>query len=130
MIPGRQFHQLPMFLAPHEISAMNSNDYKGSTMSEVPEQMRQDAALQKTSGYAYREHDGQEYFDAHKYLGNMEKHISNHGGIEEPIHADAESNSIVDGHHRSVVGMRSNRLVPVQWHPDVDSARQAAFGWN
>lgn len=130
MTPGRQFQQLPMFLAPHEISAMNSNDFKGSTMSQVPAQMRKAAAKEKKAGYAYRELGDQEFFNADTYLNNFEKHVSSHGGIEEPIHADAESNAIVDGQHRAVIGMRSNRLVPVQWHPNLSSARQAAWGWN
>ena len=57
------------------------------------------------------------------YLDSLQNSVEARGGFEEPAHvAHSPSGAwLIDGHHRSVVAMRSNRVLPVVHHETTHS---------
>lgn len=103
-------NQLPMFLAPHEIAQMRSHD----TMGFLGD-WRED-----TKDMLDPRHD-EETGDASEYMNKMRSQIESQGGITKPVHAirgDGRQPLLIDGHHRAVTGMETNRMVPVLWHQE------------
>lgn len=111
-----------MFATPTELAQTQSNDYRGLRLSNIPEQERE--RKERNSG-GYR---GAQNFE--HYIERMTRHVESRGGIEEPIHVwqGKTGPSLIDGHHRSEVAIRTNRLVPVVHHEgDHDTAVGSAF---
>lgn len=103
-----QFGQtLPMFLAPHEIERMESGDTAGPLW-------RWRSDVRDVDDPRHEDSDG----SPDRYLRQMTRVVEKQGGIAKPVHARLAGDEaiVVDGHHRSVVAMDTNRMVPVLWH--------------
>jgi hypothetical protein len=126
---GIQFHQLPMFVTPHEVSQMKSHDFGGIPMSEVAPKMDERSVRETAGGHEYREDldTGKLFYSAKDYLHHIKNTADAEGGIKNAIHA-TPSGTLVDGNHRAVVAMQTNRLMPVYWHNDVKSALKESSG--
>ncbi len=110
--------QLPMFMTPHEIGGMMSGDY-GGHMHEVPQRMRDNYEHQKRQLGLMGHTPGSSNLDL------REAEIKEHGGIHTPVkvmHLKSGVASLYDGHHRSVVAMENNHLVPVTHYFDHKTA--------
>lgn len=121
---GGHYTQLPMFMTPHEVSHLRSIDYDFRPMHEVPEVMRSVEGHQQEKE-ALRGHTS----DTHLQRVYGETH--ERGGIERPariVHLPTGYTALYDGHHRAVVSMETNRLLPVEHytsHHDAIAARDA-----
>lgn len=95
-----------MFLTPEDIRGMQAND-TGGPMEDWfyhTEKVNDDP----------RHPDG----DPGPYIEAMLRHIESRAGIEEPVTARSSRtgpSKILDGHHRAMIAMDTNRLVPVHW---------------
>jgi hypothetical protein len=110
--------QLPMFMTPHEIGNMMSADY-GGHVRDVPERMRSRYAHEKQQDELRGHTPGQSTLDL------REAEIKEHGGIHTPVkvvHLASGIAALYDGHHRSVVAMENNHLVPVTHYFDHKTA--------
>jgi hypothetical protein len=102
--------QLPMFMTPHEIGGMLSADF-GGHMRDVPERMRSSYEHQQDKERLRGFDPGQHRLD------RLSDQIQEQGGIHTPariMHLPSGVASLYDGHHRSVVALEQNRLVPVE----------------
>lgn len=107
---GGHYSQLPMFMTPHEISHLRSIDYDMRPMHEVPEQMR------SVEGHQQQRDVSRGLF-GRTHLQRIADETEQRGGIERPskiVHLPTGYTALYDGHHRGVVAMESNRLLPVE----------------
>lgn len=105
-----QGKQLPMFMTPHEVSHLHSIDYDMRRMHEVPEVMRSVEGHQQEKD-ALRGNIGS------TALQRTAAETEKRGGIQRPamiVHLPTGHTVLYDGHHRAVVSMESNRLLPVE----------------
>jgi hypothetical protein len=110
--------QLPMFMTPHEIGGMMSGDF-GGHVHEVPELMRAQYAHEK------RKVELRGHTPGRSTLDHWEAQIKEHGGIHTPVkvmHLASGIASLYDGHHRSVVALENDHLVPVTHYFDHKTA--------
>lgn len=121
--PGEQ---LPMFMTPHEISGMMSADY-GGQMHEVPQRMRD----------AYAHQAEKEALHGHTVgpskLDRLSAQVQADGGIHTPariVHLPSGVASLYNGHHRGVVAIEQNRLLPVDHYFDHKSGMAAVHRDN
>lgn len=107
---GGHYTQLPMFMTPYEVSHLRSIDYDMRPMHEVPELMRSVEGHQQAKE-ALRGHGAETHLER-SYAETRQR-----GGIEAPakiVHLPSGYTSLYDGHHRAVVSMETNRLLPVE----------------
>lgn len=110
-----------MFMTPHEIGGMMSADFPGH-MRDVPEQMR------GTYAHEAEKVSRQGHVPGPSKLDRISEQIHSEGGIHTPVkvtHLPSGVASLYDGHHRSVVALDTNRLVPVEHYFDHQSASDA-----
>lgn len=107
-----QFAQLPMFMTPHEIGSLESGDWPGHPVSEAR------GHIESVKSHDW--HTSETAFGGPKpYLNHLKSSISESEGVMAPVkvrHNPYMPPRLVDGHHRAVVAMETNRLVPVEHH--------------
>ena len=111
-LSSQQFSQLPMFMTPHEIGSLESGDFGGP----VSESRKHIEAVKNKGDW----HTSETAFGGPKpYLEHLKASISESEGVMAPVkvrHNPYMPARLTDGHHRAVVAMETNRLVPVEHH--------------
>jgi hypothetical protein len=113
-----QFQQLAMFMTPKELGNLRAGDNRSKKVSQsrsiMDDLIAQGEYKDSPSGYR----DGSRSPD--HYLDALAVDVEKKGGVAEPLHVwhptNGDPSTLVDGHHRAVVAMNSNRLVPVIHH--------------
>lgn len=110
-----QFEQLQMLATPDEIRGWHSNDFRHDTMADVPRIMRDPDENESASTRAYNAAAYGPYVTESEYLDSMRGHVDRQGGISRPVVLGHRNGypTLLDGHHRAVVALESNRLLPV-----------------
>ena len=122
----KQGEQLPMFMTPHEIGGMLSPDYL-SQVKDVPETMRSQYTHMAETDALHGNIRGTSPLD------RVHREVKEQGGINKPVkvmHLPSGVAALYDGHHRSVVALESNRLVPVEHFFDHKTAMDASLRDN
>lgn len=112
--------QLPLYLTPDEVSNLDSNDFHGSKVSENRANMAKDDT--HASDWRHKSVGG-----SANYLDALKDSVETNEGISEPVHVGLArprdpwsgygpyNERLLDGHHRAVVAMETNRLLPVNF---------------
>lgn len=124
--PGKQ---LPMFMTPHEVASLRTNDFPEQRVQSNRQNMNRSWGMMGTGVDDYRHINAG---GATKYIANLERDVNSEGGIKTParVHlgdhprtprsqrVDRTDATLTDGNHRAVVAMETNRLVPVHYVSD------------
>lgn len=101
---GPQFHQLPLLMTPEEVGSLNTRDWPGKKISDVPHLFKM--------GLGHREHHRDEAtvkvlrdrIEESGYDDRFPVQIRLERGHEPFVH---------EGHHRAVAAMQTGVLLPV-----------------
>jgi hypothetical protein len=102
-----------MFMTPQEVGSLESGDWPGESVAGSRDRME---AKRHPVDWHTSEHA---FGGPAKYLAHLTDSINQSEGIVSPIrvrHNPYMPPRLQDGHHRAVVAMETNRLVPVEHH--------------
>lgn len=122
--------QLAMFLTPHEVANLRAGDFGDTPVSDGSSMRRRMAIrhMREEGGSPYRG----DLPGVGPYVDRIKESVAKSGGINEPIHIwhGPQGPTLLDGHHRAVVAMETDRLVPAVHHDGerTDAADSAFLG--
>ncbi len=121
--------QLPLLMTPEEVGNLTSGDFWPEKVKNTYGNMLRDEHNYEDPDYRHVDAGGTD-----EYLDGLQQSIEENKGIEEPAFVglphpaykdewgnnrlDRPSTTLLDGHHRSVIAMRTNRLLPVIFAPE------------
>ena len=101
LLHRKQFHQLSMFMTPHEVGNLQAGDFGLDTkVRDIGDRLSPNRVRDVT------------------------RDVEMSKGIHTPIkvaHTESGEQVLNNGHHRSTVAIRTNRLVPVTHDEDLSS---------
>ena len=134
-IPG----QLPMYMTPEEILFLDANDHNREVpMPTIVEQIKEG------TGIYYRAPDAGMYRNSSvartsgEYLDQLAKSAEEEGGIDTPVYigvgqpdetGDILPPSVLDGTHRAVLALETDRLVPVEY-TEIGTVQEIKDAWE